>query len=82
MPWLLWGQHAEAVGQPRETLNRYSQAALAEPANPTPLLRLGRLHSRKGEVIQARRYLEQVLALAPDSEEAKEARNLLETAPR
>ena len=82
LPWLLWGQHAEAVGQPRETLNRYSQAALAEPANPTPLLRLGRLHSRKGEVIQARRYLEQVLALAPDSEEAKEARNLLETAPR
>ena len=77
LPWLLWGQEAEAVGRAGEALNRYSQAALAEPSNPASLLSLGRLHSSKGEVVQAARYLEQVLALAPDSEEAKEARRLL-----
>ena len=81
-PWLLWGQNAEATGQAGEALNRYSQAALAEPSNPAPYLSLGRFHSSQGQIFQARRYLEQVLALAPDSEEAKEARSLLKTVDR
>ena len=82
LPWLLWGENAEATGQAGEALNRYSQAALAEPSNPAPYLSLGRFHSSQGQSFQARRYLEQVLALAPDSEEAREARSLLRTVDR
>ena len=50
--------------------------------NPAPYLSLGRFHSSQGQSFQARRYLEQVLALAPDSEEAREARSLLRTVDR
>ena len=82
LPWMLWGQNAETTGQAGEVLNRYSQAALAEPSNPTPYLSLGRFHSSQGQIFQARRYLEQVLVVAPDSEEAKEARSLLRTVDR
>jgi len=75
--WLVWGQLAENQGQLDRALERYLQAAEVGPGQPAPLLGAGRVLQKKGDRQGARQYLERVIAVAPGSAEAREARRLL-----
>lgn len=75
--WLVWGQLAENQGQLDRALERYLKAAEVAPREPAPLLGAGRVLQKKGDRDGARRYLERVIAIAPGSAEAREARRLL-----
>ena len=75
--WLVWGQLAENQGQLDRALERYLRAAEVGPGEPAPLLAAGRVLQKKGDRQGARQYLERVIALAPGSAEAREARRLL-----
>lgn len=61
----------------REAVTWYEKAAAADPAWPRPLLKLGLVAANAGDREAAARYLERVLALAPDSLEAKQAGAIL-----
>jgi arylsulfatase A-like enzyme/Tfp pilus assembly protein PilF len=75
--WLVWGQIAENQGQLDRALERYLKAAEVGPGQPAPLLAAGRVLQKKGDRQGARQYLERVIAIAPGSAEAREARRLL-----
>ncbi|HEX5717905.1 MAG TPA: sulfatase-like hydrolase/transferase [Thermoanaerobaculia bacterium] len=75
--WLVWGQLAENQGQLDRALERYLKAAEVGPGQPAPLLGAGRVLQKKGDRQGARQYLERVIAVAPGSAEAREARRLL-----
>lgn len=75
--WLVWGQLAENQGQLDRALERYLKAAEVGPGQPAPLLGAGRVLQKKGDRQGARQYLERVIAIAPGSAEAREARRLL-----
>ncbi|MEA2558560.1 MAG: choline-sulfatase [Acidobacteriota bacterium] len=75
--WLVWGQLAENQGQLDRALERYLKAAGVGPGEPAPLLAAGRVLQKKGDRQGARQYLERVIAIAPGSAEAREARRLL-----
>lgn len=75
--WLVWGQIAENQGQLDRALERYLKAAEVGPGQPAPLLGAGRVLQKKGDRQGARQYLERVIAIAPGSAEAREARRLL-----
>ena len=75
--WLVWGQIAENQGQLDRALERYLKAAEVGPGQPAPLLGAGRVLQKKGDRQGARGYLERVIAVAPGSAEAREARRLL-----
>ncbi len=75
--WLVWGQLAENQGQLDRALERYLKAAEVGPGQPAPLLGAGRVLQKKGDQKGARQYLEKVIAMAPGSAEAREARRLL-----
>jgi choline-sulfatase len=75
--WLVWGQLAENQGQLDRALERYLKAAEVGPGQPAPLLGAGRILQKKGDRQGARQYLERVIAIAPGSAEAREARRLL-----
>jgi arylsulfatase A-like enzyme/Tfp pilus assembly protein PilF len=75
--WLVWGQLAENQGNLDQALERYLRAAEVAPGEPAPLLGAGRVLQKKGDREGARRYLERVIAIAPRSAEAREARRLL-----
>jgi len=77
--WLEWGALAERGEHDADALGRYERAAAADATDPTPFLRLGRLHLRRRETAQARRDLEKAAAARPGSAEAREARRLLAT---
>lgn len=57
---------------------RFKEAARVSPGSPTVLLWYGRSALRMGRTAEARAVLERVIALAPSSDAAREARNLLE----
>ncbi len=65
------GQHAGA-----ERL--YLKASDADPTWPTPLLKLGVAAANRGDRDVATKYLDRVIALAPGSSEAAQARTILE----
>lgn len=75
--WLVWGQQAENQGRLDQALERYLKAAEVAPGQPAPLLGAGRVLQKKGDPDGARRYFERVMAIAPNSAEAREARRLL-----
>lgn len=75
--WLVWGQLAENQGQLDRALERYLKAAEVGPGQPAPLLGAGRVLQKKGDRQGARQYLERVIAVAPGSAEAREARRLM-----
>lgn len=65
------GQHADA-----ERL--YQKAADADPTWVKPLLKLGEAAANRGDRDAAAKFLDRVVALAPESGEASQARTLLE----
>lgn len=75
--WLVWGQLAENQGQLDRALERYLKAAEVGPGQPAPLLGAGRVLQKKGDRQGAREYFERVIAIAPASAEAREARRLM-----
>lgn len=75
--WLVWGQQAENQGKLDQALERYLKAAEVAPGQPAPLLGAGRVLQKKGDRAGARQYFERVMAIAPSSAEAREARRLL-----
>ena len=69
-------QDLEPLVDPR-ALERYLKAAEVGPGQPAPLLGAGRVLQKKGDRQGARQYLERVIAVAPGSAEAREARRLM-----
>lgn len=72
--WMLIATRAKEVEKARDAWRR---AAAYAPRDSRPLLALGRSYLAAGDRVRARGYLEQVIALAPRSAEAREARALL-----
>ncbi len=60
----------------------YKKAADADPSWAKPLLRLGLIAAYKGDRQGAARYLERVLVLQPTSDEASQARTVLDQLPK
>jgi len=58
-------------------MGRFKAASVIMPGSVTALLWTGRAGLKAGRIAEARRALEQVIALAPGSEAAREARALL-----
>lgn len=72
--WMLIGERASNVAEAR---NAFRTAAAADPRDPKPLLALAKSFLAEGDRKQARVYVDRVVALAPKSTEAEEARKLL-----
>jgi Flp pilus assembly protein TadD len=72
------GEVRLAQARPADAVPWFERAAAADPVWPRPLLKLGLIAANGGEREAAARYLQQVLRLAPDSVEARQARAVLE----
>ena len=68
------GEIRRAQGRPGEASSLYQKAANADPAWPKPILRLGDMAAESGDGNAALGFYEKVIALAPDSSEATEAK--------
>lgn len=79
--WMALGKIAESQGKLDRAFQLYLKAAQAGPREPAPLLRAGHVLQRKGDGKGARQYLEKVIAIAPGSAEAREAREALLSRP-
>jgi arylsulfatase A-like enzyme/Flp pilus assembly protein TadD len=79
--WMALGKIAESQGKLDRALQLYLKAAQADPREPAPLLRAGHVLHRKGDGKGSRQYLEKVIAIAPGSAEAREARGALLSRP-
>jgi tetratricopeptide (TPR) repeat protein len=71
------GEVKLAQSRPGEAVTWYQRAAEADPAWARPLLKLGLVAANHGDGATAERYFERVVALAPGSLEASQARTLL-----
>jgi tetratricopeptide (TPR) repeat protein len=67
-----------AQGEPADADRYYQRAADADPTWVKPLLKLGLAAANRGDRDGAARYLDRVVALAPASGEASQARSILE----
>jgi outer membrane protein assembly factor BamD (BamD/ComL family) len=59
----------------------YEKAAAADPAWPPPVLKLGLVALNRGDLARAKTLFQQVIKLAPDSEEGAQAKSMLEALP-
>jgi arylsulfatase A-like enzyme/Flp pilus assembly protein TadD len=75
--WLLMGNRADTAGRTAEARDDWRRAAAFAPDDPRPLLLLGRSYLQSGQRDEAKRYLQRVIDLAPDSDSGKQARLLL-----
>ena len=80
--WLLWGDLAEAQGEIRLALQRYSQAARYNPDDPTVYTRVGRIYVRSGDHANARKYLQIAVKKGADTPVGRDAAAMLETLPK
>lgn len=71
-----------AANHPDEAARFYQKAAEADPTWAKPLLKLGVLAANRGDRDAATRYLERVVTLSPASDEATQARTILEQVKR
>lgn len=72
------GEVKLARGRTGDAVGWFDRAAAADPAWPRPLLKLGLVAANAGQRETAANYLRQVVRLAPDSIEARQARTILE----
>jgi tetratricopeptide (TPR) repeat protein len=72
------GEVKRVRGRLGEAAAWYQKAADADPAWPKPILRLGDMAAESGDGDAALGYYEKVVALAPDSSEAAEAKAAIE----
>jgi len=79
--WMALGKIAESQGRLDHALQCYLKAAQAGPREPAPLLRAGHILQRKGDRNGAWQALEKVIAIAPESAEAREAREAVLSRP-
>ena len=76
-PWLARGTAEERSRRFDEARSSYRQAVEIDPRNPGALLGLARSHRFSGRLVEERRVLERLLAIAPASPQAREARERL-----
>jgi tetratricopeptide (TPR) repeat protein len=67
-----------ATGRVADAIDAYQKVLEASPGSAGALLGLGKCFFNSGELERARQYLEDVVATAPDSPQAAEARRFLE----
>ena len=67
----------QALGQAEEALEHYKEAIRRSPTDPLPRLNLGYFFSELEQFDQAEQHFRKVIELAPDSDEAEEAREAL-----
>jgi tetratricopeptide (TPR) repeat protein len=72
------GEVEFAKGRTEEATGWYQRASDADPAWPRPQLRLGVVAVNRGDAAAAIQHFERVVALAPDTPEATQARAFLE----
>ena len=72
------GEVKLAQAAPEEATSWFERAAAADPGWARPLLKLGLIAANGGDRDVAGKYLRQVLRLAPESIEARQARAVLE----
>jgi len=72
------GEVKRARGRPDEAASWYRKATDADPAWAKPILRLGDVAAERGDGEAALGFYEKVIALAPDSSEAAEAKAAIE----
>lgn len=72
------GEVKWARNQPAAAAEWYLKAAAADPKWARPLLKLGLVAVNRGDKVQAAKYLEQAIAVEPDSPEATQARTILD----
>ena len=72
------GEVRLAQARPADAVPWFERAATTDPAWPRPLLKLGLIAANGGDRDAAVTYLRQVVRLAPDSVEARQARAVLD----
>ncbi len=77
--WVVRGELAESQDKPAEALAYYRRGLDLGLGEPRLLLRAGRLALRLGQSLQARHLLTRLLGTAPASNEARQARQLLDS---
>jgi len=71
------GLALQALGEMEQALEQYKEAARRTPTDPVPRLNLGYFFSELERFDEAEKHFKAVIELAPESDEAEEAREAL-----